>query len=135
MQDELVIEAAVEKLPEVIGFIESHLEEAGCSMKAQMQICIAVEEVFVNIANYAYAPDKGNATIRIEVPDEPVAIVTFMDHGVPFDPLSKEDPDIGLPAAQRRIGGLGIFMTKKTMDNVEYEYKDGQNILRLKKNL
>lgn len=135
MQDEMVIEAAVENLPEVIGFIERHLEEVECSMKAQMQICVAVEEVFVNIANYAYAPGKGNATVRIEVCEEPVVIITFMDHGVPFDPLAKEDPDVGLPVAERRIGGLGIFMTKKTMDTVEYEYRDGQNILRLKKNL
>ncbi len=135
MQDEMVIEAAVENLPEVIGFIERHLEEAQCGMKAQMQICIAAEEVFVNIANYAYAPDKGNATVRIDVTEEPLVIITFMDNGVPFDPLKKEDPDISLPASERRIGGLGIFMTKKTMDNVEYEYKDGQNILRLKKNL
>lgn len=135
MQDEMVIEAAVENLPEVIGFIERHLEEAQCGMKAQMQICIAAEEVFVNIANYAYAPDKGNATVRIDVTEEPLVIITFMDNGVPFDPLKKEDPDISLPASERRIGGLGIFMTKKTMDNVEYEYRDGQNILRLKKNL
>ncbi len=135
MQDEMVIEAAVENLPEVIGFIERHLEEVQCGMKAQMQICIAAEEVFVNIANYAYAPNKGNATVRIDVTEEPLVIITFMDNGVPFDPLKKEDPDISLPASERRIGGLGIFMTKKTMDNVEYEYRDGQNILRLKKNL
>ena len=135
MQSELVIEAAVNNLPKVMGFIEQNLENTRCSMKARMQISIAAEEVFVNIANYAYAPRKGNATVRIDVSEEPVVIITFIDNGIPFDPLSRKDPDVGLPASRRRIGGLGIFMTKKAMDHVEYEYKDGQNILRLKKNL
>ncbi len=135
MQSELVIEAAVKNLPAVMRFIEEHLENTRCSLKARMQISIATEEVFVNIANYAYAPGKGNATVRIDVSEEPVVIITFIDQGIPFDPLAREDPDVGLPASRRRIGGLGIFMTKKSMDNVEYEYKDGQNILRLKKNL
>ena len=135
MQSELVIEAAVKNLPKVMGFIEQNLENTRCSMKARMQISIAAEEVFVNIANYAYAPGKGNATVRIDVSEEPVVIITFIDNGIPFNPLTRKDPDVGLPASRRRIGGLGIFMTKRAMDNVEYEYKDGQNILKLKKNL
>ena len=133
---ELVIDASTDKLDEVIAFVDTQLENYECSMKTQMQIDIAVEEIFVNIANYAYNPEIGDATIRVEVSNEPLAVaITFLDHGKPYDPLAKEDPDVTLSAEERDIGGLGIFMTKKSMDNIRYEYKDGQNILRLKKNL
>ena len=105
-------------------------------MKTQMQIDIAVEELFVNIAHYAYNPEVGPVTIRVEVQKEPLAVtVTFIDHGVPYDPLAKEDPDITLSAEERQIGGLGIFMVKKSMDDIAYEYKDGQNILYIKKKI
>ena len=116
--------------------MERLLEEADCPVKAQMQIGVAVEEIFINIANYAYAPDKGKATVCVEVSEEPVTVtITFVDHGVPYDPLAKADPDVTLPAVEREIGGLGIFMTKNLMDDVTYEYRDGKNILTLKKNL
>ena len=101
-----------------------------------MQIDIAVEEVFVNICKYAYHPDKGRAVVRVSVTDAPVQVkITFIDHGHPYDPLDKDDPDVTLSAEDRPIGGLGIFMVKQTMDAVEYEYKDGSNILTLVKNL
>ena len=101
-----------------------------------MQIEVAAEEIFVNIASYAYAPGKGRATIRVEVSDDPVTVcLTFIDQGMPYDPLSMKDPDVSLPAEDRPVGGLGVFMVKKTMDDVTYEYKDGKNILRMKKNL
>ena len=133
---ELEVEAAVENLSQVAEFVDGHLEEAGCPLKAQMQIDIAVEEIFVNIAHYAYNPEVGKATVRVEVTEEPVTVtITFVDQGIPYDPLAKEDPDVTLSAEEREIGGLGIFMTKKTMDDVSYEYKDGQNILTLKKKL
>ena len=136
LADELDIEAATENLPRVAEFVDRHLEAIGCPMKAQMQIGIAVEEIFVNIANYAYHPDKGNASVRVEVSDAPVCVtITFLDHGVPYDPLARHDPDISLSASDRDIGGLGIFMTKQLMDNVSYEYKNGQNILTLKKRI
>ena len=135
-RNELVLEAVTEHLPAVQDFVSEHLEAADCPMKAQMQIGVAVEEIFVNIASYAYAPDKGNATVRVEVSEEPVSVmITFVDHGTPYDPLSKDDPDVTLPAEAREIGGLGIFMTKQLMDDVAYEYKDGRNILTLKKKL
>ena len=133
---ELKIAADVEKLPEVLAFIQQHLEEADCPPKAQMQISIAAEEIFVNIAHYAYAPGTGDAMVRLELSPEPAtAIITFLDHSVPFDPLAKPDPDVTLSAEDRQIGGLGIYMTKKTMKDVRYEYKDGRNILRLEKKL
>ncbi len=134
--NEMEIEADIDNLPQVRSFVECHLEMADCPLKSQIQIDLAVEEGFVNIANYAYAPDKGTATVRVEVSDHPVAVtITFMDNGIPYDPLAREDPDVTLPAVEREIGGLGIFMTKKAMDNVVYEYRNGQNILTLKKSL
>ena len=131
---ELETKAEVEKLSEVLSFIEHHLEEVGCTPKAQMQIAVAAEEIFVNIASYAYAPASGNATVRLEVSEDPVAVtITFMDGGKPFDPTKKDDPDLTLPAEERGIGGLGIYMTKKIMDDVKYEYRDGKNVLTLMK--
>ena len=135
-ENELTVEALTEKMPEVMEFVERRLEAADCPPKAQMQIGVAVEEIFVNIAHYAYGTEKGTATVRIEVGEAPVSVtITFMDHGIPYDPLKKEDPDVTLSAEERQIGGLGIFMTKKLMDDVTYEYRDGQNILTLKKNI
>ena len=130
----LNIEATLDNLPQVLQFVESYLEAAECPLKAQMHINLAVEEIFVNISSYAYAPGTGDAVIRLETEEDPAAVIlTFIDHGVPYDPLAKADPDISLPAGERQIGGLGIFLTKKTMDDVTYEYRDGQNILHLKK--
>ena len=133
---ELTLEATVENLTPVMAFLEEHLEEAECSMKAQMQIAVAAEEIYVNIAHYAYAPGTGEATVRMEITDDPrTASITFIDRGIPFDPLAKPDPDVTLSAEERGIGGLGIYMTKKTMDDVRYERVDGQNILTLVKRI
>ena len=135
-KNELVIEAVPENLEEVLAFLGERLETADCAPKARMQLEVAVEEIFVNIASYAYNPEKGKATVRVEVSGDPLGVtITFIDHGVPYDPLAKEDPDVTLSAEERSIGGLGIFMTKQLMDDVLYEYKDGQNILRIKKSI
>ena len=135
MKEELTVDATVENIPVVTEFVEEKLAMFDCPMKAQFQINIAIDELFSNIAYYAYNPETGPATVRVEVLDDPLsAVITFIDHGVPYDPLAKDDPDITLALEDRDIGGLGIFMTKKTMDAVEYEYKDGQNILTIKKN-
>ena len=131
---ELTLEAADTRLAEVLAFVDGELEGLDCPMKTQMQVDVAVEEIFVNIAHYAYAPGSGQATIRVETSLEPKSVtVTFTDRGIPYDPLSKPDPDVTLSAEERQIGGLGIYMVKKTMDEMEYEYRDGQNVLRLKK--
>lgn len=133
---ELDIEATDDNLDKVMQFVDEHLEAAGCPMKSQMQIDIAVEEIFINIARYAYYPDKGRAVVRVEVNGDPLQVkITFIDHGKPYDPLAKEDPDVTLSAEDRPIGGLGIFMVKQTMDDIQYEYKDGSNILTLIKSL
>lgn len=133
---EFDIEARNENLDAVLQFVDEQLEEAGCSMKTQMQIDLAVEEIFVNIANYAYDPEIGPATVRVEVePDGSAVSITFIDHGVPYDPLAKADPDVSLSAEDRKIGGLGIFLVKKSMDDIKYEYVNGSNILTMKKSL
>lgn len=133
---ELNIEAATDKFDEVLEFIDACLDEAGCPMKTRMQIDVAVEEIFVNIASYAYAPQKGDARIVVESQKDPASVeITFFDSGRQYDPLAREDPDVTLPAEKRNIGGLGIFMTKKLMDNVTYEYANGCNVLKLMKRL
>lgn len=131
---ELNIEALVDNLDKVIAFVDEEVDKLNCSIKVRTQIDVAVEELFVNIAHYAYNPETGPATVRVEVEHDPVAVsITFIDKGVPYDPLSKADPDITLSAEDREIGGLGIFMVKKSMDDIDYEYKDGQNILHIRK--
>lgn len=131
---ELELQASLDNLDTVLQFVDEVLEEAGCSMKAMMQIDLAVEEIFVNIASYAYAPGKGDAVIRLEIAGNPrCAEICFIDSGVPYDPLKKKDPDVTLSASEREIGGLGIFMAKKSVDDISYVYRDGRNILTLKK--
>ena len=132
---ELTIAATTENIGVVTDFVNEQLESFDCPIKAQMQIDIAIDELFGNIAHYAYNPEVGDATVRVEVKDEPLAVViTFIDKGVPYDPLKKSDPDTSLSAEEREIGGLGIYMVKKSMDEISYEYKDGQNILTILKN-
>ena len=133
---ELKLEAKVDNLSRALAFVDETLEELSCPMKIQMQLDVAVEELFVNIASYAYAPGTGDAVIRIETEGEPPSVsVTFIDSGVPYDPLAKPDPDITLSAMDREIGGLGIFMVKKSMDDMRYQRKDGKNILTIRKKL
>lgn len=132
---EITLDATIGNIGEVTEFVNRSLEEGGCPMKAQLQIDIAVDELFGNIAHYAYRPETGPATVRIEITEKPpAAVLTFIDSGVPYDPLAKEDPDVTLSAGEREAGGLGIFLVKKSMDDMTYEYKDGQNILKIRKN-
>ena len=133
---EITIEAKLENLDEVLGFVDGQLEELECPMKAQMQIDVAVEEMFVNIASYAYAPGVGSAVVRFESSQDPTSVtITFIDSGVPYDPVQKDDPDVTLSAEERGIGGLGIYMAKKAMDDMKYVYRDGQNILSISKSI
>lgn len=133
---ELTIDATIENIEKVTAFVNETLESYNCPSKAMVQIDIAIDELFGNIANYAYNPDVGPATVRIEIIDNPMAVViTFADNGVPYDPLAKADPDITQSAEERAIGGLGIYLVKKSMDEISYEYKDGKNILKIKKKI
>ncbi len=129
---EMTVPANLSHLAEVTAFVEGILEESGCPLKTIIQVNIAVEEIFVNIAHYAYAPGDGDATVRCRV-DGHCLTIWFLDQGIPYDPLGKDDPDITLDATEREIGGLGIYMVKKSMDRVAYEYTDGRNILSIEK--
>ena len=130
---ELKILATLENFTHVVEYIEENLLYSNCDVKLSTQMLIAVEEIYVNIAKYAYSADIGDVTIKISV-DEDITII-FIDHGMLFDPSMIADPDISLPAKERKIGGLGIFMVKNIMDTFEYKREDGQNILTMKKKL
>ena len=131
---EITTEALVSKIPYVTEIVDKELRRLGCPLKAMLAIDIAIDELFGNIARYAYDPETGPATVRVEVKEDPLEVViTFMDKGKAYDPLGKEDPDVTLSAEKRPIGGLGIFMVKKIMDDVSYEYRDGMNILKIHK--
>ena len=134
---ECIIKASKENCSQVIKFVLSLLEENQCdSPEITMLIELAIEEIFVNIASYAYPSGDGDVTITADASGVPKTLtVVFQDSGTPFDPLAKEDPDITLPIEQRRIGGLGIFLVKNNMDDVTYRYADGKNILTIKKKL
>ena len=132
LPNELETEADTANLSEVLSFIGEHIAPLEPSEKAKMQLDIAAEEIFVNIADYAYAPGKGRAKILVETDEEAhEAVITFSDTGRPFDPTAVNDPELSIPAGERTPGGLGIFLTKKLMDGVSYEYRDGKNILKL----
>ena len=133
---ELTLEAKIESLQEVLEFVDTELEGLDCPMKTQMQIDVAVEEMYVNVAHYAYAPGVGMVTITLDFNEDSRQVaITFIDGGVPFDPTAKEDPDVTLSAQERQIGGLGIYMVKKSMDEMVYRYEDEKNILTITKRI
>lgn len=132
----MTLDATVANIEPVTDFVNAELEKLDCPIKAQTQINIAIDELFGNIARYAYTPEIGKATVRLEVEKEPLSvIITFIDNGKPFNPLKQSEPDTHASAEDRPIGGLGIFLVKKTMNMVEYEFSEGQNILKIKKNI
>ena len=129
--------ARLDQLQPVQQFVLDQLSSYPYTERVRAQLDVAVEEIFVNIAHYAYPPDQpGWALVRCQVEQDPLRIqVQFVDGGVPFNPLAKKDADITLSAEERNIGGLGILMVKRSMDAVEYAHSDGKNILTLTKNL
>ena len=151
MEKELTLEARIDNIPQVLDFVNKSIGAAECPEETLLTIDMAVEELFTNISSYAYAPDTGTATVKVEVAGSPPsAVITFIDKGVPYDPLAKKDPDMNEYesildrkfaddmneyAEEMPIGGLGIFMVKNSMDSMEYKYENGQNILTIKKNI
>ena len=126
-----VFPARKDVLPEVLAFAEAELEQLESRPKAVMQVTISIEELFVNVASYAYNGAEGDVCVEIAALDDTRVLIRMTDSGTRFDPLAKDDPDITLSAEERRIGGLGIFMVKKYMDSMEYEYKDSKNVLTM----
>ncbi len=136
IKKQITVDAVLDELDTVMGFLEETLEENECPMKTSMQIAVSFEEIFVNVANYAYGNEMGQCTVCIEIEateECSKVIITVMDRGKKFNPLDRDDPDISLSADDREIGGLGIFMTKKSMDRVSYKYEDNSNILIMEK--
>ncbi len=133
---EITVDATIENIDVVTEFVDDFLDSNDCPMKTKMQMDIAVDEIFSNISFYAYKDGVGKATVKIELQDEPKAVcMTFIDGGIPYNPLEKEDPDVTLSAEERKIGGLGIYIVKKNMDEMRYEYSDEKNHLSMKKYL
>ena len=133
---ELKLPATVDNISAVTNFVEHELTERNCPKSAKAQINIAIDEIFGNIAQYAYNPKHGGATVRVEVTDDPIEVIlTFMDKGKPYNPLEKADPDVTLSVKERKVGGLGIFIVKKSMDEIVYHYEDGKNVLKIRKNI
>ena len=133
---ELVLKALVENIPQVVAFVDEQLEALDCPMKTQLQIDMAIDEIFCNIASYAYGEAAGDASVLFNYDEEKhQASITFADSGVAFNPLEMKEPDVTLSAAERKIGGLGIFLVKKTMDEMVYQRQEGKNLLTIRKTL
>lgn len=132
----LTVPAKTDELDRITEFVNQELERYDCPMSIQLQIELAIEEIFVNIASYAYHPEDGEAEVRCDILQDPLRVVIqFLDHGKPYDPLAKENADISPEANEEREGGLGILLVKKAMDNIQYAYENGMNILTILKNL
>ncbi len=129
---EKIFPADINELAAVTVFLEEELDKAEASPKLMVTFAVALEELFVNVAHYAYPDSKGTVKIGIDTSGDSI-VVQLTDSGIPFDPVAKPDPDITESAEERKIGGLGIYMVKKSMDSVTYEYKDKQNILTISK--
>ena len=134
--EEIKVKADIANMPTVTAFVNERLEAVPVERKLVLKIGMVIDEILNNISNYGYEGEKGDVTVGVEIsPDKSMVTLKFMDNGVPYDPLAKEDPDVTLTAEQRKIGGLGIFMVKKSMDAVEYEYIDGTNNLTMRKKI
>lgn len=126
--------ALLENLDQIQEFVQQQLKAAGCPEKTRTQVAMAMEEIYVNIVDYAYFPETGEVEVCCSLKEEPLQVVIeFRDGGQPFDPLEHPEADINLSADEREIGGLGILMTRQLMDAVEYRYECGKNVLTLKK--
>ena len=133
MESKLTLDATLENVSKAIDFVAEEVERLPFSVKDKTQIEIAVDEIVSNVARYAYEDKTGKVQICLNN-DENGLILAVIDEGIPYNPLEKEDPDVTLSADERGIGGYGIFIVKKTMDEITYDYKDGKNILTIRKN-
>jgi len=133
---EITVDAMIENMNTVTAFVDDFLDQIACPMKSRIQINIVIDEIFGNICHYAYKDSVGAVTVRVESGNTPKAVfLTFTDNGIPYNPLETEDPDITLSSEERKIGGLGIYLVKKNMDEMKYEYVNQQNRLWMEKRL
>lgn len=133
---EITVDATIENMDTVTAFVDDFLDQIACPMKSRIQINIVIDEIFGNICHYAYKDSIGAVTVRVESGNTPKAVfLTFTDNGIPYNPLETEDPDITSSSEERKIGGLGIYLVKKNMDEMKYEYVNQQNRLWMEKRL
>lgn len=133
---EITVDAMIENMNTVTAFVDDFLDQIACPVKSRIQINIVIDEIFGNICHYAYKDSVGAVTVRVESGNTPKAVfLTFTDNGIPYNPLDTEDPDITLSSEERKIGGLGIYLVKKNMDEMKYEYVNQQNRLWMEKRL
>ncbi len=132
----ITVPAKIENLQKVFNFVNKQLNSVAYNMKSRLQLELSIEEAYVNISKYAYESDEGKVEILSRVDEDPLQItVKFMDSGIPYNPLKNEDPDIYTNTEEKELGGLGIFLIKKNVDNIGYEYLNGKNILTIQKKL
>lgn len=136
IERELTVPATVESLRYITACLAELLASVHVPVAEKLQMEFAVEEMFVNIACYAYKDQQGTVVVRARLEKEPLCIeFAFLDTGRAYNPLEQAEPDITSSLEDRAIGGLGIFLTKKNVDDVRYERSDGRNILTLRKYL
>ena len=134
---EMTVNATPEQIEQVVDFVNEQLDTLGCSDEVRIDVDVAVDELLGNIVQYAYGPDTGIVTVRVHAEEDPLAVViSFLDSGAPFNPLAEERPNTtSLPAKERPLGGLGLFLVKELMDELTYCYRDGHNVLTVRKAL
>ena len=134
--NKLTVPAKIENLQKVMDFLGDQLDSVDYVMKARLQLELSIEEAYVNIVNYAYESEEGEVVICCNIGESPLKVtMQFIDYGKPYNPLENEDPNLSLNAEEKEIGGLGIFLIKKNVDDISYEYCDGKNILTIQKKL
>ena len=134
---EITVRAAPEQIDAVMDFVNRQLDVLSCPEETRVDLDVAVDELLSNIIRYAYGSETGTVTVRVETQLEPKALIlTFLDQGAPFDPLAEERPDTtSLPARERPMGGLGLYLVRSLVDEITYARRDGQNVLTVHKEI
>ena len=134
---EMTVSASPDQIDAVMDFVNGQLEEMDCPEETRIDVDVAVDELLGNIVQYAYRPGTGTVTVRVDTAKNPAAVtITFADRGSPFNPLAKEAPDTtSLPARERPMGGLGLYLVQSLVDEITYARRDGQNVLTVHKEI
>lgn len=131
----ITVKSIVENVDIVTDFVDEYLDDLSCPKKAEMQINVAIDELFSNVCKYAYGENVGEVTVSVGLDGEENIVIVLADKGKPYDPTAAPDPDVSLSAEDRMVGGLGLFVVKKTMDELSYRYDNGENKVTIKKKI